>query len=62
MTSGKVSKKAVVRNLLRRRGYAAAAKILPQLKKPVWVAVFFQPSAVRKTLAEIQGELKEILL
>ena len=40
VVSGKVSKKAVIRNRLKRRGYYVIRKILPDIKKG-YIAVFF---------------------
>ncbi|OGI81859.1 hypothetical protein A3I25_00410 [Candidatus Nomurabacteria bacterium RIFCSPLOWO2_02_FULL_42_17] len=62
VTSGKVSKKATERNLFRRRGYATAAKLLFQLKSPLWIAIFFKPSVKHKVFSDIESELTEILL
>ena len=62
VTSGKVSKKATERNLLRRRGYAAATQLLSRLKSPLWIVVFFKPSVKHKVFSDPEGELTEILL
>ena len=61
VTSAKVSKKAVVRNKLRRRARAIVYKLLPEAKKDVATMFFFKPGAEKLNFKEIEEEIKEAL-
>jgi len=59
--SKKVSKKAVVRNKLRRRGYAAIQKLISKTK-PSFLAVFiFKKEADSLSFEEIEKEITFLL-
>ena len=57
IVSNKVSKSAVVRNLLRRRLYAQLFTLLPELKIGYDILVVVQPRAVNITSDIIRSEL-----
>lgn len=59
--SAKICPKAVNRNKLRRRGYAAARNLLPQIKKPA-VFLFIAKKGVEKlNFQKLQEEIKRSL-
>jgi ribonuclease P protein component len=60
--SQKVSKKAVVRNLLKRRVKAALRQLLPEIEPGWWVVVIVQASATTCEYDEILRELKQLLV
>jgi ribonuclease P protein component len=59
--SQKVSKRAVVRNQLKRRVRAALRELLPQIKSGLWLVINLRPEAVQCEYAEILRELEELL-
>ena len=60
--SQKVSKKAVVRNRLKRQIRAALRQLLPQLKPGWYVIVGVRPSAVECEYAQFLQELEQLLV
>jgi len=60
--SKKVAPTAVLRNKLRRRGYAALAHLLPHLSKTAVVLVSYNTPDIKTTIAELREELKETFL
>jgi|SRR3989338_4163733 len=56
-----VSKLAVKRNLLRRRGYASVSKILNNLKQPMLCAFFFKKGSANASFDEIEADVNVIL-
>lgn len=61
VVSGKVSKKAVERNLLRRRGYAAVRLVSKNIQ-PCFVCVFyFKKPALSLSYKKLEGEITTIL-
>jgi len=59
--SQKVSKRAVVRNRLKRQVRAALRGLLPQLEPGSWIVINLRPEAVQCEYAEILRELEELL-
>ena len=59
--SQKVSKRAVVRNRLKRQVRAAIKHFLPLLKPGFWVVINLRPEAVECEYGEILRELEELL-
>lgn len=59
--SQKVSKRAVVRNRLKRRIRAAMRDLLPSLNPQVWVVITVRSEAVECEYGEFLRELKELL-
>jgi ribonuclease P protein component len=59
--SQKVSKKAVVRNLLKRRVKAALRQLLPQIRSGWSIVIGVRPSAQGCEYDEILRELKQLL-
>ncbi len=61
VTSTKVSKKAVIRNRLRRRVRADISKILPLIKEPLDIIVICQPSAVGSSAIDFRNDLYALI-
>lgn len=59
--SQKVSKRAVVRNRLKRRVRAAMRHLLPRLKPGVWIVINLRPESVQCEYGEILRELEQLL-
>lgn len=59
--SQKVSKRAVVRNRLKRQMRAAMRALLPRLRPDIWVVINLRPSATQCEYAEFLRELEELL-
>jgi len=59
--SAKICPKAVDRNKLRRRGYAAAQNLLPQIKTPAICLFIIKKGAEKLTFQKLQEEIKNIL-
>lgn len=60
--SKKVAARAVKRNLLKRRGYSAVRKILPNLKTNFSAVFFFKPSAGKFDFTQIKKEIEGLLV
>ena len=58
--STKVSKKAVVRNLIKRRIKAAVKELLPQIDDGWWVVVVVKSSAIECSYGDFLRELKQL--
>ena len=58
VTSAKVSKRAVVRNRLRRRVRVAIAEALPFLKPPLDIVIICQPAAAKCTADEFREDIR----
>lgn len=56
----KIAKGAVVRNSLRRRGYAAIAPLLPQIAPKTLVLLVYQSPWTDGTIAEMTVEIDEV--
>lgn len=61
LVSGKISKKAVDRNLLKRRLRAAAEKIIGQIQTGYDVVVLTMPGAQRLDSSELTREFYDLL-
>ena len=61
VVSGKVSKKATVRNKIRRRAYAALRNILPKTKEGRLVIFFARPNARDASFEEIVSETEGLM-
>ena len=61
IVSAKVSKKAVIRNKIKRRLRHIIYRRLPEMKEGFDVAVIAAPAAAEKTFAEIAAELNNLL-
>jgi len=61
IVSSRVSKKAVVRNRLKRLLREAARNILPQVKPGFALVLLAKPALREKNLAEIQAELEKMV-
>ncbi|MEK7107933.1 MAG: ribonuclease P protein component [Patescibacteria group bacterium] len=59
--SAKICPKAVDRNRLRRRGYAAARNLLPQIKTPTICLFIIKKGAEKLNFQKLQAEIKNIL-
>ncbi|OHA25866.1 MAG: ribonuclease P protein component [Candidatus Taylorbacteria bacterium RIFCSPHIGHO2_02_FULL_44_36] len=59
--SVKICPKAVDRNKLRRRGYAAARNLLPEIKIPTICLFIIKKGAEKLTFQKLQEEIKNIL-
>lgn len=59
--SQKVSKRAVVRNRLKRRVRAAMRTLLPRLQPGVWVVINLRPGSAECEYGEILRELEQLL-
>ncbi|MFA6273230.1 MAG: ribonuclease P protein component [Candidatus Paceibacterota bacterium] len=59
--SAKICPKAVDRNKLRRRGYAAARNLLLQIKTPTICLFIIKKGAEKLTFQKLQEEIKNIL-
>ena len=59
--SKKVSKLAVVRNRLRRRGYSAIAPLLPQLAQKSLILIAYSSLWTESSIAEMTAELADAL-
>ena len=59
--SAKICPKAVDRNKLRRRGYAAAQNLLPQIKTPATCLFIIKKGAEKLSFQKLQEEIKNIL-
>lgn len=60
--SQKVSKRAVVRNRLKRQIRSAMRSLLPRLKPGVWVVINLRPNAIQCEYGEFLQELEELLI
>jgi ribonuclease P protein component len=61
VVSKSVSKKAVVRNLLKRRGYASVRNNLDKIKKSYICSFSFKKGSESATFREISGEVASLL-
>lgn len=61
VVSTKVSKRAVVRNLVRRRIQAALTQLLRCFKPGYWVVITVKPVAVECAYPDLLRELKQLL-
>lgn len=61
VVSVKVSKKAVVRNKIKRRSRNIIRKLLPSIKKEIAIIVFFKKGAENLKFSELEEKLKEEL-
>ncbi len=61
ITSKTVSKKAVQRNLLRRRGYSIIQKNLKNIKTPLLAFFLFNKEAVGATYKELEADIISLL-
>ncbi len=59
--SAKICPKAVDRNKLRRRGYAAAANLYSQIKTPAIYLFIIKKGADKLSFQKLQEEIKNIL-
>ena len=59
--SAKICPKAVDRNKLRRRGYAAARNLLPEIKIPTICLFIIKKGAEKLNFQKLQEEIKSIL-
>jgi ribonuclease P protein component len=59
--SQKVSKRAVIRNRLKRQVRAAMRTLLPRLKPGIWVVINLRPRAIQCGYDEFLRELEELL-
>lgn len=59
--SVKICPEAVDRNKLRRRGYAAARNLLPQIKTPTICLFIIKKGAEKLNFQKLQAEIKNIL-
>lgn len=59
--SAKICPKAVDRNKLRRRGYAAARNLLPQIKTPTIFLFIAKKGAEKLSFQKLQEEIKRVL-
>lgn len=59
--SAKICPKAVDRNKFRRRGYAAARNLLPQIKKPAIFLFIAKKGADKLSFQKLQEEIKNSL-
>jgi ribonuclease P protein component len=59
--SQKVSKRAVIRNRLKRRVRAAMRTLLPRLQPGVWIVINLRPEATQCEYGEILRELEQLL-
>lgn len=57
--STKVSKKAVARNRLRRRAWAAIDRILPRMKPAHDIVINFFPQALEYSVADLQAKIEK---
>ncbi len=60
IVSSKVSKRAVLRNKLKRRARAAVLELLPQVKNGYLVVVFFKKNNLGMNFGEIKNELTSL--
>ncbi|MBD2427023.1 ribonuclease P protein component [Phormidium sp. FACHB-1136] len=60
VVSQKVSKRAVVRNRLKRQVRAIMAQILPQLRPHLWVVINLRPGAEQCEYGDFLQELKQL--
>ena len=60
VVSQKVSKRAVVRNRLKRQVRAIMAQLLPQLRPHLWVVVNLRPGAEQCEYGDFLQELKQL--
>lgn len=61
VVSGAVSKKAVERNLIKRRGRASVAEVLPRVKNGFVGAFFAKKAAVSGSYATVKDEIGALL-
>lgn len=61
IVSLKLSKKAVVRNQLKRRLRAALQSVLPLIKKPIHLVVLPNHLALDSSVRELENEIKVLL-
>ena len=61
ITPKTVSKKAVQRNLLRRRGYSIIQKNLKNIKNPLLAFFFFNKDATGATYKELEADIMSLL-
>ncbi len=61
VVSAKTAKKAAVRNKLKRRARAIAAKLLPRCGKKTAVMVFFKKGSEKLSFNELEREITAIL-
>jgi ribonuclease P protein component len=59
--SQKVSKRAVIRNRLKRQVRAAVRILLPRLKPGIWLVINLRPGAIECEYGEFLRELEELL-
>ncbi len=59
--SQKVSKRAVVRNRIKRRVRAAMRELLPRLQPGLWIVINLRPAASQCEYGEILRELEQLL-
>ena len=60
--SQKVSKRAVIRNRLKRQITAAIQQLLPQVASSHWVVIVVRPSAVECTYGQFLQELRQLFI
>ncbi|QQE63701.1 ribonuclease P protein component [Leptolyngbya sp. BL0902] len=60
VVSQKVSKRAVIRNRLKRQVRAIMAQLLPQLQPQVWVVINLRPGAEQCEYGDFLQELKQL--
>lgn len=61
VVSLKVSKKAVVRNKIRRRGYAAVRENMAKIRDGYGVMMIFKPEAVKVEFSELRHDILDVL-
>ncbi|MEK7134186.1 MAG: ribonuclease P protein component [Patescibacteria group bacterium] len=61
VVSGKISKKAVVRNKVKRRAYEALAQHTPKIKKGLLAVFYARPEAKGATFREIADDIKNTM-
>jgi ribonuclease P protein component len=61
VVSQKVSKRAVVRNRLKRQVKAAVQALLPRLKSGFWVVVILRPGSIECDYEQFLRELEQLL-
>jgi ribonuclease P protein component len=60
VVSSKISKKAVVRNKIKRRTRNIVAKLIPKIKKQINAIIFFKKGVETLTFAELQKQINDI--
>lgn len=61
VVSKKVTKTAVLRNKIRRRGYSILGKVAKSLNNPYYIIVFAKKGAEKATFVETEAQVLELL-